>query len=972
MVIKAWVTPPVSLSLKEIQNEFGCVPAPPTTTTTNPPQTSTTTSTSTTSTSTTSTTTLPANTYNPSVFIQGSVTTNTPPNSNTYVIAGFTKGPNITFNIAGGPPGATFSAAILFADSTTASISGTVLPDGTWSSPQDSSANWTLGVLTVTFTFTPANTVPAQIVQYNNTRILQVTVLAATTTSTTSTSTSTTTSTTTTAAPLVTVYSISFRNNTNNAVISSANEGDTILIQLTTSNVPNSTSIPYVITGLAPEDFAGTPSLSGNFVVGSAMSVTLSLADDLITEGAETLTIKLGISPNFLGTYSLTVNDTSGTQSGTAYATSSTYGVELIDTATGGPVRLPKAPVRLMMRLIGAGGSGGGADGDSGSLIRRGGSGLGGTVVLGMIDLPATTETKTLTAAIGTGGLSASGRYAPTGYSVAFGEGGQGFSVTSPDASAFDASGSSGRGGNGALNGSYRWSGHGGGGGGSTLLSYGTTGSIFQIASAAGGGGGGGGNLGYTGGMAYAYAGPPVNQGTIANMRGQDAVQLSNDGGGGGGGGGGAGIAGVGGADNSTNSTGGQSGRSVQNTNLTATWRHFAVFEPQGSGRDKLYRITNNAWVPFLNNFGILANQVTADNLFSDIYFPASGTYTYDLCGDNTAELFVQIDPSNPNLTSVSGQIVDAWKTGPVSGTFVLTNAGYRKIKIIGINYGGPAGIAARIKAPNGQTIWTTLNMLNHVSNAVPDAISGNRNYYGHGGHGAQDANQYSVQGTPGAVAVYWTTNLNEALDVAKLPVLPLPTFQLQLPSGDIANNRFIMYWKGTTNTGTGWSNFQYNELSTLFEFKYEAPDDPSLLVSDGIDYNFSRNTWHSWSTLNAVYSSVQFDWTAPGSINVTISIRRKSDQVVQVSSTILLSNAVSDPGGDISDIRLKSNIVRIGTHDSGIGIYEYDIFNRREIGLMAQEVLNVKPEAVIEGSDGYFRVNYHIMNFKRIVLKDK
>jgi hypothetical protein len=59
------------------------------------------------------------------------------------------------------------------------------------------------------------------------------------------------------------------------------------------------------------------------------------------------------------------------------------------------------------------------------------------------------------------------------------------------------------------------------------------------------------------------------------------------------------------------------------------------------------------------------------------------------------------------------------------------------------------------------------------------------------------------------------------------------------------------------------------------------------------------------------------------------------------------------------SDIRLKSNIVRIGDHPLGIGIYEYDIDGHRDVGVMAQEVLTVKPEAVLQHPDGYLMVNY-------------
>jgi hypothetical protein len=59
------------------------------------------------------------------------------------------------------------------------------------------------------------------------------------------------------------------------------------------------------------------------------------------------------------------------------------------------------------------------------------------------------------------------------------------------------------------------------------------------------------------------------------------------------------------------------------------------------------------------------------------------------------------------------------------------------------------------------------------------------------------------------------------------------------------------------------------------------------------------------------------------------------------------------------SDRRLKSNIVRIGTHPIGIGIYEYDIFGGRQIGVMAQELMEVMPEAVHQHPAGFLMVDY-------------
>ena len=58
------------------------------------------------------------------------------------------------------------------------------------------------------------------------------------------------------------------------------------------------------------------------------------------------------------------------------------------------------------------------------------------------------------------------------------------------------------------------------------------------------------------------------------------------------------------------------------------------------------------------------------------------------------------------------------------------------------------------------------------------------------------------------------------------------------------------------------------------------------------------------------------------------------------------------------SDRRLKSNIEFIekrGPHNW----YEYDIDGRRERGVMAQEVLEINPEAVITMPNGYYAVDY-------------
>ena len=56
------------------------------------------------------------------------------------------------------------------------------------------------------------------------------------------------------------------------------------------------------------------------------------------------------------------------------------------------------------------------------------------------------------------------------------------------------------------------------------------------------------------------------------------------------------------------------------------------------------------------------------------------------------------------------------------------------------------------------------------------------------------------------------------------------------------------------------------------------------------------------------------------------------------------------------SDRRLKSNIARIGTTPGGYGWYEYDIFGRREQGVMADEV---PAEWTTTHPSGYLMVDY-------------
>lgn len=66
--------------------------------------------------------------------------------------------------------------------------------------------------------------------------------------------------------------------------------------------------------------------------------------------------------------------------------------------------------------------------------------------------------------------------------------------------------------------------------------------------------------------------------------------------------------------------------------------------------------------------------------------------------------------------------------------------------------------------------------------------------------------------------------------------------------------------------------------------------------------------------------------------------------------------------GGRRSDVALKHDIVLLGHLASGIGYYRFSYIgsdNRAYVGVMAQEVAQLRPDAVTRGSDGYLRVYY-------------
>lgn len=62
-----------------------------------------------------------------------------------------------------------------------------------------------------------------------------------------------------------------------------------------------------------------------------------------------------------------------------------------------------------------------------------------------------------------------------------------------------------------------------------------------------------------------------------------------------------------------------------------------------------------------------------------------------------------------------------------------------------------------------------------------------------------------------------------------------------------------------------------------------------------------------------------------------------------------------------VSDARLKTDITRIGTSHSGIPVYSYRYGDAPDLytGVMAQDLLEHAPDAIVPLKNGYFAVDY-------------
>jgi hypothetical protein len=88
-----------------------------------------------------------------------------------------------------------------------------------------------------------------------------------------------------------------------------------------------------------------------------------------------------------------------------------------------------------------------------------------------------------------------------------------------------------------------------------------------------------------------------------------------------------------------------------------------------------------------------------------------------------------------------------------------------------------------------------------------------------------------------------------------------------------------------------------------------------------------------------------------------------------ELIKSAVLSNvvAVASPKQKISDIRLKTDIERVGVAANGLPLYNFRYLWSDEVyrGVMAQDVLDAFPEAVRTMAGGYLAVDYGMLGIR-------
>ena len=98
-----------------------------------------------------------------------------------------------------------------------------------------------------------------------------------------------------------------------------------------------------------------------------------------------------------------------------------------------------------------------------------------------------------------------------------------------------------------------------------------------------------------------------------------------------------------------------------------------------------------------------------------------------------------------------------------------------------------------------------------------------------------------------------------------------------------------------------------------------------------------------------------------------------KKQTLITLASLAALPLLMAPSCAVFSDRRLKKDISKVGTTDLGIDLYRYRYLwsDQEYVGVMAQDVAPIRPDAVIKGDDGYLRVDYAAIGAKLQTLDE-
>ena len=148
----------------------------------------------------------------------------------------------------------------------------------------------------------------------------------------------------------------------------------------------------------------------------------------------------------------------------------------------------------------------------------------------------------------------------------------------------------------------------------------------------------------------------------------------------------------------------------------------------------------------------------------------------------------------------------------------------------------------------------------------------------------------------------------------------------------------------------------QQNPLNILQALRTGAQLNTANLPQVGTSQPGQLANWQGADMLGAA--------TAQGQYDQSVYNAQAAANAQMMSAGIGAAGALGGAGiKAASDRRLKKNIKRIGTHVLGIGLYTWDyLWGQPFSGVMADEVEQVMPEAIIMHPSGFKMVNYSML----------